>query len=785
MISKVELQQRSAINRVAALVLVNAMMFQEVLAQKDERVKLLQDFQHEDDPIAALADHWQFILEKINYYPIFHIAHQLISSLSPDVDAIHAIKELAEKAKTIVGWRASLRHDLAGRIYHRLLKEAKYLGAYYTSIPASFLLAKLALFREDWSCDWSNLKEVRALRISDLACGTGTLLMAAADVIVDNHIRESVRREKRPQLNKLHRIIVEKILYGYDVLHSAVHLTASTLALRVPDVPINVTNLSTLPMGGEHGELGSLEFLESPTVGAASLYAQKPERVMGTKEASRQWVTLPQLDLCIMNPPFTSSRQPNLLFGSIPGKDRQGMQKRLKRLVREHKVPASITAGLGSVFVALGDKYLKQGGRLALVLPRALLSGVAWEKTRSFMNQHYRLEYVIVSHEANHWNFSENTDLSEVLVVARKSGKEASARDSKVVCVNLWHNPRNAIEALTLSRTLAKCSPPEITTTKQSQGALTLTIGSDKYGEALAARWSELKTDMWNFPCAFAQSDLVRILYGLRVGRLYLPGRRGHAEVPLCPLGKIGDLGPDPRDVYDAFAFDFATSKTAYPALWGHDTERINSMEQKANLWLEPLGEAREGRKLRKVTDLWPKASRLLLAMRLWVYTKRLVAVRLDTKALSDVWWPLSLRAEKDKIDQVEKAAVVWFNSTVGLLLLLAFREETRGAWIQFKKPVLERMPVLDFLLINTATRKKLVHTFESLSTSLLLPIPNMDSDPTRAAIDEAVASALHLPDFGILRKLLAREPIVCLTMERLSARGSASVLSRPAQKSP
>lgn len=769
MISKVELKQRSAINRVAALVLVNAMMFQEVLAQKDERVKLLQDFLRKDDPIGALAEHWQFILEKINYYPIFHIAHQLISSVSPEIDAVDAVKGLLQKAKTIVGWRASLRHDLAGRIYHRLLEEAKYLGAYYTSIPASFLLAKLALFREDWPCDWSNLKEVGTLRIADLACGTGTLLMAAADVIVDNHIRESVKRARKPQLDKLHRIIVEKILYGYDVLHSAVHLTASTLALRVPDVPINVTNLATLPMGAEHGELGSLELIASPTVGAASLYAQKPERVMGAKEASREWVNLPPLDLCIMNPPFTSSRQPNLLFGSVPGKDRERMQKRLKRLVREHKVPASITAGLGSVFVAVADKYLKEGGRLALVLPRSLLSGVAWEKTRNFMNEHYRVEYLVVSHEANRWNFSENTNLSEVLVVARKSSKKPTVRGTSVVCVNLWRNPRNAVEALTLSRALTKSSPPEVTTTRQSQGALTLSIGSDKYGEALAARWSELKTDMWSFPCAFAQSDLVRILYGLRAGRLLLPGRRGHANIPLCPLGKIGDLGPDPRDVYDAFAFDFAATKTAYPALWGHDADRINCMGQKPNIWLEPLAEPREGRKLRKVTDLWPKASRLLLAMRLWVYTKRLICVRLDSKALSDVWWPLSLRSEGDRTDEIEKAAVVWFNSTIGLLLLLAFREETRGAWIQFKKPVLQRMPVLDFSKISARIRKKLVSAFDNLSRDTLLPFPNMDCDLIRATLDDAVASALDLSDFSILRELLAREPIVCLSMERLS----------------
>ena len=40
--SQLELRQRSAITRIAALVLVNAMMFEEVLAQKDERVRPLQ-----------------------------------------------------------------------------------------------------------------------------------------------------------------------------------------------------------------------------------------------------------------------------------------------------------------------------------------------------------------------------------------------------------------------------------------------------------------------------------------------------------------------------------------------------------------------------------------------------------------------------------------------------------------------------------------------------------------------------------------------------------------------
>ena len=51
---------------------------------------------------------------------------------------------------------------------------------------------------------------------------------------------------------------------------------------------------------------------------------------------------------------------------------------------------------------------------------------------------------------------------------------------------------------------------------------------------------------------------------------------------------------------------------------------------------------------------------------------------------------------ENYKEDIYEKALVLWFNSTVASLMLLANRQETRGAWIQFKKPVLADLPVLD-----------------------------------------------------------------------------------------
>lgn len=756
-------QQRQAITKIAGLILLNALIFQEVLSKTNQHVKPLQDFQFDPDPIGKLHEHWQFILDKINYYPIFHIAHKLLGCLSADRDVTKAVKELIKTARHIVSWRAPLRHDLAGRIYHRLLTEAKYLGAYYTSIPAAFLLLKLALRPDAWPYDWANIKQLRKFVIADLACGTGTLLMAAADMVTDNHIRACVQRGKQPTLDQVHDVLVHSTLYGFDVLDAAIHLTASTLALRIPDIPINVTNLWKLPLGGSTRQLGSLEFLQSPEMKIGSLYTQ-PERVKGKRdEKSSTSVFIPDIDLCVMNPPFTRSVGGNRLFGNLPASERKPMQERLKSLVEG--LSANITAGLGSVFVALADKHLKEKGRLALVLPRALLSGVAWKETRDLINKAYHLEWVIVSHEPNHWNFSENTNLSEVLVIARK--RKNGDKQERTSCVNLWQQPSNAVEALYIARQVMQEALPDIFT---AQGAFNIVMGDNKVGEAFSIPWAWLhQQQSWGFPCAFAQSDLTRALLHLLEGKLYLPGKGifpKKSKIKLCTLDKLGELGFDRRDIHDGF--ELARDKTNYPAIWGHDSTKVATVLITPNAYLAPLSQPKEGRPLRQVSDLWRKSGRVLIAERSWLKTMRLVSVRVSQKVLSNVWWPFVLKKTKIDVDDAEKALVLWLNSTLGLVLLLGCREETRGAWIGFKKPVLKEMPVLDVHNLNARAKRKLAQAFDQLASQSLRPFPEMANDPTREAIDRAVADALDLPDFSILREMLAREPIICLTRDRL-----------------
>jgi hypothetical protein len=738
------------------------MIFHDILSEHFSGITPLAKITR--DNLDNFIDEWQHILNDINYYSIFHLAREIFWNLSLSAWGLpEALMHMVRTAHQISQKRTALRHDLMGRVYHRLLSDAKYLGTYYTSIPAATLLLKLSLRSNGWAVQWHDPAQVGGLRIADLSCGTGTLLMAAADTLVNNHVSAAANLGKRVQLKALHQQIAEAVLFGYDVLASAIHLTASTLALRTPEVPFRKMNLFALPLGGPEGKLGSIEFLRGrETQIPLDLFGAlpKPQQVTGQVMEELTSAPLPDLDLCVMNPPFVRSVIGNLLFGSLPEKERKPMQQELQTLVRQTGVLANITAGLGSVFVAIGDRFLKEGGRIALILPKALLSGVAWQETRNLINQKYVIEYMFASQDPERWNFSDSTDLSEVMLIARKRPNGTKIQDEdRVTVVNLWRNPANALEALAVAYSLEQNNAPDITT---EQGALEIRTSTQKLGEAVSYPWGEFKKD-WMIPATFAQSDLIRVGYHLRDGEVWIPGYGVKGRITLCPLGELAAAGPDGRDIHDGFeATDFVT---AYPALWGHKSEEVRTLALEPNKYLAPLPKAKPGRPLRKLTDLWHKSGTLLVGARIWLKTHRAVAVRVSQPVLSNVWWSLTLQPELAN-EQSEKILALWLNSTLSLFLLLISRQETRGAWVQFKKPILAALPVLDLRTLSSEQEEKLVQAYNRLAKSELRPLPEMDMDEIRAEIDRTIADALGLPDFSVLRKLLAREPVVC--MERI-----------------
>lgn len=139
-LSKTQLRRYRTAANIASLTIANAFIFQAELAEKNPKVMKLRKLLGKSDVQGAIIEHWKYICEKINYVPIFALATQAMEELPARAETQEALRQLGNYVLKIVEQRAALRHDLMGRIYHRLLLEAKYLGTFYTSVPAATLL---------------------------------------------------------------------------------------------------------------------------------------------------------------------------------------------------------------------------------------------------------------------------------------------------------------------------------------------------------------------------------------------------------------------------------------------------------------------------------------------------------------------------------------------------------------------------------------------------------------------------------------------------------------------
>jgi hypothetical protein len=744
--------RRETAARVSALVLANAFIFQEQLAAADKRVSSLRKFSTENDVVGATAKHWKWIWKEINYVAIFQLGERILIELPSSGHTRSAVKALLAEAIAICNQQTALRHDLMGRIYHWLLHNAKYLGTYYTSVSAATLLMKLVMAQR-WKQDFGDPAELASFKVADLACGTGTLLMAAAQALTDTFITRRVASGESLEtsdLKTLHRTLMENVLHGYDVLPTAVHLTASTLAMLAPEVAFVRMALFVMPLGMDRkkARLGSLDFLESREVETqmALDYSHIEATRTGVSATFASKATVPELDLCVMNPPFVRSVGGNLLFGSLPDDERAKLQTELKRQVST--IGASATAGLGSVFIALADKLLKPGGRLAFVLPAAVASGEAWGESRKLIADRYHLETVVASHDADRPNFSENTDLSEILFIARKLGSREKARDTTYV--NLWRNPHSIHDAIDLANRIEHAGKP---TSVAARGFTSIQGTTEKLGEIVSIPAAK---DEGNWTGAlFAQTELLRIAWHLERGTLQVPGLPSTGSLPLIRLEEIGELGYDRRDIHDAFEHSRA-DWSPYPSFWNHEADSVTTISQQSTGHLIARTTAAKGRKLKSAAAVWSKSGDILLVERLWPITHRVLAVGFDDNVLGATWW--AFRANGLSKAQ-KKVFLLWLNSSVALLTYFARRVVTRSAWMQMKKPAWEAMPVLDVRGLTAEQLTAFESAYDQLSKEPLAPLAQLAFDPVRQKIDNAISEVLGLPSLKRIRELLSREP--------------------------
>ena len=747
-------KNRAAALRIGCLVLFNALAFQDRLAAANEDVPTVSEALGHGIP--GLHQAWRYICDNIDYVPVFELASNILDVLADGPDEVR-MPVIAPLVKAMEDTRQLEGHDLSGRLFHTLLTDAKFTGAYYTSVPAATLLSRLVF--HDWPphVDWADHEFPASLDVADIACGTGTLLMGVASEVERRH-----RDAGGENAAELHKAMVEQALHGYDVQLSAVHFAASSLAMLNPDIQFDRMNLYVMPLGAEGSNisLGSLDFLGEDEVAVQFALSaegveqttQGAERVSGGgPRGVKEGVTakLPDLDLAIMNPPFTRSVGGNLLFGSLPSTERRKLQRELSRRLKSMK--ASATAGLGAAFVAAAAPKLRPGeGRLALVLPLTVCTGPSWEQTRALIERDFALDMVITSHDPTRWNFSDSTDLSEALLIATRRPESQDASEHRTTFVNLWQNPGGLLDAHRTAQAITTTVPAKL----EDSGTALLEVDSQHIGEVLSIPEPKLARKKWS-GVQFARADLIRsALRLLDDGEVWVPGEGEAAGVPLCRVDELGHVGPDRRRLVDGF--DRTTSVTAYPLVAGHDTEQRKSMTCSLDTYLSPLTKPRGGQRPGYGDHLWQQSSTLLIAERLRLDTTRVVAMRSETRVLSNVWWPI-----RTEDVSMEKGLAVWLNSSLGLLTILTQRTSTEGGWVAMKKADLEELPVLDTRRLSPSQLQGLSDLFDEMADAEFERLPGMANCPARRSLDDGISEILGLPNLAKLRVLLASEPVV------------------------
>ena len=682
-----------------------------------------------EDPVRELHDAWTAIV-RIDYRPVFESAIAVLEAMaSTGNEFTAAVRVVVRAADSVSRTAAGSRHDLLGRIFHKVLDTARYDGSFYTSTAAAVLLASLALRPE--TIDWSDIEAVAGLRVCDPACGSGTLLMAAAERIQELMADAGAGPEQRGLASEA---LIERVLWGYDINLVACHLAATTLGLLAPSVEFKRMNIFRAPLGvsgrtGSKGDvrLGSIDLLRpfindnGTRVSFPGFLPDPAAHIDDTARASEP----PPMDLVVMNPPFTRD---SLRHDQFSRREEKKIKDAEKRLLDRH--PDRTAARLHSSdgpFLLLGEHLTRErGGIIAMVLPAVVATSPGALGRRRFLADKFHVDWVVTSHDPERWFFSDNTAIREMLIVGRR--RNGNAASSLTRFVNLTRNPASPADASVVAEMIAH-------TESADRAHAEFTVHAEDAETVAVGDWRA---------AAFLSPYLLQAFRSL-------------AEK--CePLSAFAEVGPAGRRIRDAF-FRYNMSKCRNPReiMWDHKADIRTSMAAQPDSWADM-----RPAKLELAKSYWEQRSRLLLAARLRLNTMRVTTVRTEWPTVGSAWVPVRPR---DGDPATEKAVCVWLNSTPGLLGVYGQRTLKAFSYPRF---ALEDQRSLPIPSLSGAQKSALAEAYDRQADATLLPFSSMGECETRAALDVAVVDALG-DELGItretvrrLRSLLAAEPSVC-----------------------
>ena len=702
------------------------------------------------DPIEPLSAAWDAILA-VDYKPVFETALTVIGAPAQNRGLAEFARGCGYAALGAVRALTGGQTDLLGRVFHRILDEAKHTGAFYTSSAAAALLAGIAVRDEDVNRDLE-------YQIVDPACGTGTLLAAAAARVKDAAVQHG---------RAAGRHLIEEGVHGFDIDIAATHMAAVTLGLMAPDVAFRKMNIHRFHLGevddpvsgGTVVRTGSLELMGGDGLAQAAGWPQAI-RSGQVETGKEEVVEAVRRDLVIMNPPFTRD---SLRYGQLPKPIKRQLKDREKWLFNGTPVHRS---HYGGMFLTLADRLCDEdSGTLALVLPTTGTQNPSTGDVRRWLlEERFHLETVVTSHDPDRIYFSENTHINESLFVFRRPGKAGNGQQATRF-IQLARNPSNPAEAALLADALRSGRIPE------------------QWGREVYWPRERVLADDWT-PVRFLSPYLVKASFDLfsegrpgltplrrkaeigpdgrtMRGGIFKPRRLADDGAGLTPLRRTAEVGPAGQALRGGiFKPRRLADEAGRRGMWYNNQEEASptGSPPKQTLQAEPdcyLHTTPQNRQT--AARLWTRRARLLLPARFRLTTGRTFALVATERVLGSLWIPVK---PLKPAEGWEESMAVYLNSTVGVLAQI---RESSPHSLQRPSMSIDGMRRIRAPDLTAGQTEVLAAAYEEICGQPLERLSDATGDPVRKRLDEAVCDALGLaPEQAErIRSELAAEPSV------------------------
>ena len=721
---------------IATAIMINAMMYQQKLAGNNDIRSIEQLNVESRCDQAGFLKEWEKILN-LNYWPIFHLAYELLAHITPRRYAFGALESMANTAIRLVQLGVSDSSDLAGAVFQRFIGDRKYLASFYTRPESATLLAHLSISDDGWE----NAKKMTEFKVADYACGTGTLIHAAYHRI--NQLVQLTGQDT----SQYHAHMMDKALTACDIVPSAAHLTASMLSSVHPGEAYDGTRV----LISEYGELedgrvaiGSVELLDRATL-APIFPLGAPTRITGRKEDySNYMVETPDnsQNLVIMNPPYTRAMSDWKEGGEGTWKQYRGLatgieaQKRMRDREKELCKNSCYNghAGLSTAFVAVADQKLKPEGIIALVLPLTSMHGVSWQKVRKMLRDKYTKSFfVAIAHDdPSGQAWSADTNMAECLVVAQKSNFLNDKH--RGLFATLYKRPISQMEAVEFARAiLSSSSNGRIRRLEDGPiGGSPIKLGDEIIGEIID---SPLTDDPWSW-IPIKDQAISQAIYSLNHGRLFLPRMKesGAIGIEINQISTFAQVGWAANNIGNnkSAAFDRRpiTDAATYPMLWACRSEVQRNLVVEA----DQEGAIRRG-KTHNANKIWGMRSRAHLAAEIGYTSQSIGAAFTKNETIGGRSWP---NIKLPTIEH-EMAFCLWGNTTLGLMQYWYHASRQQGKRGILPVSSIATMPFFNVLSLSTKQLSHVKRLFKEFEEKEFLPVSDSHQDETRINLDHCV----------------------------------------------